>query len=63
MNVHLFGASSSHGCAIYGMQKIASDYLSQYPAAAWFVQENLYVDNGLACVASPTEAIQLTDAV
>ena len=62
MNVHLFGASSSPGCAIYGMQEIASDYLSQYPAA-WFVQENFYVDDGLARVASPTEAIQLTNAV
>ena len=63
MNVHLFGATSSPSCAIYGMQKIASDYSSQYPAAAQFVQENFYVDDGLASVASPTEAIQLmTDA-
>ena len=38
MNVHLFGATSSPSCAIYGMQKIASDYSSQYPAAAQFVQ-------------------------
>ena len=59
MNVHLFGATSSPSCAIYGMQRIASDFSSQYPVASQFVQENFYVDDGLASVSSPSEAIQL----
>ena len=41
------------------MQRIASDYSTQYPEAASFVRDNFYVDDGLASVATPSEAIKL----
>ena len=59
MAVHLFGAISSPSCAICGLQKLASDHASQFPKAARFVKENFYVDDGLASVGTPEEAIQL----
>ena len=59
MMVHLFGATSSPGCANFVL-KVASDYEDQCGAeAADFVRNNFYVDDGLRSVSTPEEAANL----
>ena len=58
MTAHLFGATSSPGCANVGLKMIADDYERECGSqAANFVRDNLYVDDGLKSVSSPTNAI------
>ena len=60
MNVHLFGALSSPGCANFGLKRIASDNEAKYGSTVVrFVHRNFYVDDGLKSVSSPSEAIDL----
>ena len=59
MNVHLFGATSSPSCAIYGLRKLATDHSEEYPKAADFIHNNFYVDDGLVSLSTPKEVIQL----
>ncbi|KAG1651579.1 hypothetical protein GQR58_026910 [Nymphon striatum] len=60
MKVHLFGATSSPGCANFGLRKAADDGEEQYgKAAADFVRRNFYVDDGLKSVSTVSEAILL----
>ena len=48
MTVHLFGATSSPGCANYGLRQLATDYEIEFgSAAANFIRRNFYVDDGL----------------
>lgn len=47
MTVHLFGATSSPGCANYALKKAESDYEDQCGReAGGFVKTNFYVDDG-----------------
>ena len=48
MRVHIFGATSSPGCATYGLRQIANDHAADDPEAAKFLQEDFYVDDGIA---------------
>ena len=50
MKVHLYGASSSPGCANFGLRR-AADYGEQdFGAdAAAFIGKNFYVHDGLNC--------------
>ena len=60
MTVHLFGATSSPGCANIGLQTAADVYEEEFGnAAASFVRNDFYVDDGLKSVPSPNEAIDL----
>ena len=60
MTVHLFGATSSPGCANLALKTIADIYEAEYgSSAAEFVRNNFYVDDGLASVADVDGAIQL----
>ena len=60
MNVHLFGASSSPGCANYGLKQIASDCEAQYGTPVMnFIHHNFYVDDGLKSVSKVQEAVSL----
>ena len=59
MRVHLFGAASSPGCANYGMKYLASQNEKEYPAAANFIKNNFYLDDGLISVESVDTAIKL----
>ncbi|XP_049318702.1 uncharacterized protein LOC125780534 [Astyanax mexicanus] len=59
MNVHLFGAASSPGCANYGLKYLASQNEKEYPDAANFIKKNFYVDDGLFSVKSVDTAIKL----
>lgn len=61
MRVHLFGASSSPGCANYGLKYLASINETEYPLAASFIRRNFYVDDGLVSVESAESAIKLVE--
>ena len=63
MKVHLFDAASSPGCANFGLKRAADDGEQQFgEAAANFVRENFYVDDGLISVPSVKEAIKLIES-
>ncbi|XP_022102427.1 uncharacterized protein LOC110985605 [Acanthaster planci] len=60
MKVHLFGATSSPGCANFGLRQIADDFETECgSAAANFVRRNFYVDDGLISVPTKHEATDL----
>ena len=62
MCVHLFGASSSPGCASFALKKIASQHEPMYGhIVKEFIHRNFYVDNGLKSVQTVREAIALID--
>ena len=54
MKVHLFGATSSPGCAsyMYGLKHMASQEKEAHPSAAQFIMYDFYVDDGLTSVES-----------
>lgn len=59
MKVHLFSATSSPGCANYGLRHLAKDNETQFPLASQVIIKNFYVDDGVMNTASVKEAIQL----
>lgn len=59
MAVHLFGATSSPGCANFGLKYLAQHYKANHPSASLFVEKNFYVDDGLISVRSVDEAKEL----
>ncbi|KAJ8388711.1 hypothetical protein AAFF_G00131200 [Aldrovandia affinis] len=59
MAVHLFGASSSPGCANFGLKYLARQHKDDYPSASAFIEKNFYVDDGLTSVPSIEEAKKL----
>ena len=59
MNVHLFGAASSPGCANFGLKYLARENEASHPEAAKFIKDNFYVDDGLASLDSEEKAIEL----
>ena len=60
MTVHLFGATSSPGCANYALKTTADIYEKECGKdAADFVRRNFYVDDGLKSTASEAEARKL----
>ena len=63
MKVHLFGASSSPGCANFGLRRAADDGEEEFGTdAAAFIRKDFYVDDGLKSVSTVPEAIQLIKA-
>ena len=60
MTVHLFGATSSPGCANLALRTAADDGAHEFGVeAASFIKENFYVDGGLKSVPTVPEAIEL----
>ena len=60
MCVHLFGATSSPGCANFGLKQIATDNESTFGKdVADFLRKDFYVDDGLKSVSSVTEAVDM----
>ena len=60
MKVHLFGASSSPGCANFGLRRAADDGEEEFGTdAAAFIHKDFCVDYGLKSVSTVPEAIQL----
>ena len=60
MTIHLFGATSSPGCANYALKAAADDNEIELGSApANFIRREFYVDDGLKSVASVEEAVTL----
>lgn len=59
MAVHLFGATSSPGCANFALKYLAQQHKFTHPSASEFVEKNFYVDDGLTSVHSVNEAKEL----
>ena len=60
MTVHLFGATSSPGCANFALKTTADQYEETCGnAAADFIRKNFYVDDGLKSVPSVEQAKEL----
>ena len=59
MTVHLFGATSSPGCANFGFKHTASNMEDKYPLGASFIKHNFYVDDGLTSLQTVEEVIKL----
>ena len=61
MKVHLFGASSSPGCANFGLKKAADDREEEFGNdAASFIRRDFHVDDGLKSVPTAQEAVGLS---
>ncbi|XP_014881603.1 uncharacterized protein LOC106942781 [Poecilia latipinna] len=63
MKVHLFGASSSPGCANYGLKHHANENKTQFPLASQFIMKDFYVDDGVTSTTSIKEAIKLIQEI
>ncbi|CAC5383577.1 unnamed protein product [Mytilus coruscus] len=60
MNVHLFGAASSPGCANFGLKRVADDYEDEFGSdISDFLRNDFYVDDSLKSVASVDDAVSL----
>ena len=59
MTVHLFGATSSPGCANFALKYMAKENQEKYPTAAQFIIEDFYVDDGLTSQETEQEAVNL----
>ncbi|XP_041845165.1 uncharacterized protein LOC121642470 [Melanotaenia boesemani] len=59
MAVHLFGASSSPGCANFGLKYLARQHREEYPSASSFIENNFYVDDGLISLSTVKDATDL----
>ena len=60
MKVHLFGAASSPGCCNFGLKRAADDGEEEFgSAAANFIRNDFYVDDGLSSTPTAEAAIKL----
>ncbi|PIK59112.1 hypothetical protein BSL78_03994 [Apostichopus japonicus] len=59
MNVHLFGATSSPGCANFGMKHLSRMFEEEFSLAAPFLRQDFYVDDGVTSVKNAREAKEL----
>ena len=59
MCVHIFGASSSPGCANFALRRTAVDHGSATPKAAQALNDNFYVDDLIKSVATEPQASTL----
>ena len=64
MTVHLFGATSSPGCANFALKSTVNDFEEEFGAsAADFLRNDFYVDDGLKSVPLVDEAVKLIASV
>lgn len=61
MKVHLFGATSSPGCCIFGLQTLAKEHGSSSEEAVNFITRDFYVDDGIHSCDTAQEAIELVN--
>lgn len=59
MTVHLFGATSSPGCATFGLRHLADLFSQNDTAVHNFIHRDFYVDDGLKSTHTPSEAVEL----
>ena len=64
MTVHLFGATSSPGCANFALKSTANDFEEEFGAsAADFARKDFYIDYGLKSVPLVDETVKLVVSV
>ena len=61
MRVHIFGATSSPGCATFGLRQIAKDHATEKPQASKFLEQDFYVDDGLASREDVSTAVSVLE--
>ena len=62
MTVHLFGATSSPGCANFGLKRIAADNEEEFgKETADFLRHDFYVDDGLKSLPNTEKTLSLID--
>ncbi|XP_053398928.1 uncharacterized protein LOC128556932 [Mercenaria mercenaria] len=62
MKVHLFGATSSPGCANFGLKRLASENEVEFGSdVTSFIHRDFYVDDGLKSFPTAKEAVSLID--
>ena len=61
MKVHLFGATSSPGCANYGLKHLAKENKAALPLGSNCIEHNFYVDDGLVSEPTEEQAIQVVE--
>ena len=59
MTKHIFGATSSPGCAEFGLLQMARDHGGTSKSAQWFLENCFYVDDGLFSCDTVEEAVCL----
>ena len=59
MTVHLFGSTSSPGCAKFGLNQIVRDHGVDNDEVTAFVTRNFYVDDGLTSCKTVAQAVRL----
>lgn len=59
MKVHLFGATSSPGCANYGLKYLAKEHCHTHPVGSEFMERDFYVDDGVTNTDTVEKAIRL----
>ncbi|XP_070203556.1 uncharacterized protein [Littorina saxatilis] len=59
MKVHIFGATSSPGCANFGLKQVAKDNAAISPEASAFLQRDFYVDDGLKAESTVERATEV----
>ncbi|XP_060081072.1 uncharacterized protein LOC132560423 [Ylistrum balloti] len=60
MSVHLFGASSSPGCANFALKQMASDNEEEFGSdIANFIKRDFYVDDGLKSLQTIDMAVDM----
>ena len=59
MKVHLFGATSSPGCANYGLKHLAKENETRFPLASQFMQKDFYVDDSATSTSSVRKPFSL----
>ena len=64
MTIHLFGATSSPGCASFALKSMANDFEEEFGgSAADFLRNDFYVDDALKSVPLVAEAVKLIASV
>nr|XP_055041009.1 uncharacterized protein LOC129428127 [Misgurnus anguillicaudatus] len=59
MRVHLFGASSSPGCANFGLKHLAKKGEHSHSLGSQFIMRDFYMDDGVSSVENAEKGIQL----
>ena len=63
MTVHLFGATSSPGCANFGLKYLAQQHSDRYPLASQLIQNNMYVDDCLFSTETVQQGVELAKQI
>ena len=64
MTIHLFGATSSPGCANFALKSLTNNFEEEFRASTTdFLRNDCYVDDGLKSIPLVDEAVKLITSV